>query len=551
MSNEEKPPLAQVTPLKSISIIWLIPISAVLIGVWMIYFHLSSLGPLVVINFETAEGIEAGKTKIKIKNVEVGMVESVDLSNNLEGVAVRARIHKHDEHLLKEDTQFWVVRPRIGKGGISGLGTLFSGAYIELSPGSSAVENYEFIGLDAEPITPAGTPGIHVTLESSGYQALQIGDPVLFHGIDVGRIEHFHFNTRERKVYYNAFIQSPYDNLITTNTKFWEVSGIEIDSSADGIRIQLGTLESMISGGVTFDVPNDLPRGERVTGREFFIIYPNKEAINENRYNYVLNYILLFKDSIRGLKPGAPVEYRGVKIGTVVRTDVNYPEITNVLDQNTLIPVMIAVEPARMGFEDNEDTLPLVEQKITALLKKGLRGALATGNLLTGSKYIELQYGEDIMNSLESFSSYSVIPTLESQFEQIVSKMSKLMDKLNDLPLESVVSSANSSLQQVTTTLVEFQNITAQLETLLKQSTDQNLVGSIQSTLENFRQLSADFSAGSLTHEELQNTLSTMKNTLSELEPLLLQLNQKPNSLIFSNQRNKDIEPKGRNIEDN
>ncbi len=546
MTIAEKIPQAQVTPLKSISIIWLIPIIAVLIGAWMIYFHLSSLGPLVVINFETAEGIEAGKTKIKIKNVEVGLVEGVELSDNLEGVAVTARIHKHDEHLLKTDTQFWVVRPRIGKGGISGLGTLFSGAYIELSPGRLDEESYEFIGLDSEPVTPVGTPGLHITLESSGYQALQIGDPVLFHGLDVGRIEHVHFNTEERTVYYNAFIQSPYDRLITTNTKFWEVSGIEIDSSADGIRIQLGSLETMVSGGVTFDVPKDLPRGELVTEREFFIIYPNKDAINESRYKYALHYILLFKDSIRGLRPGAPVEYRGIKIGTVTRTDVNYPEITNVLDHNTLIPIMITVEPARMGFEDNEGVLPQVEQKIAKLLKEGLRGSLATGNLLTGSKYIELQYDEEgMMSNLATFSGYPVIPTLESQFEQIVSKMSNLMDKLNGLPLVSIVNSADTALQQVTFTLTEFQNTTAQLEILLKQSTEQNLVGSIQSTLENFKQLTADFSEGSLTYEELQSTLRFMKATLAELEPLLLQLNQKPNSLIFSNQKRQDIEPKG------
>ncbi len=546
MSSEESISQAQVTPLKSISAIWLIPITAVLIGIWMIYFHVSSLGPVIVINFETAEGIEAGKTKVKSRNVEVGIVESVELNDKYEGVAVTARIHKHDQHLLKEDTQFWVVRPRIGRGGISGLGTLFSGAYIELSPGISAQENYAFIGLASEPVTPSGTPGLHITLESSGEQALRIGDPILFHGIDVGRIEHVHFNTQERKVYYNAFIQNPYDGLITTNTKFWQVSGIEIDTSADGIRFQSGTLETMISGGVTFDVPKDWPRGEVVTGREFFIIYPNKSAINENRYNHALYYILLFKDSIRGLKPGAPVEYRGIKIGAVTRTDVNYPEITNVLDHNTMIPVMITVEPARMGFEDNEGVLPQVEQKIAKLLKKGLRGSLATGNLLTGSKYIELQYNDEgMMSNLAAFSGYPVIPTLESQFEQIISKMSKLMDKLNGLPLVSIVNSADTALQQVTSTLTEFQTTTTQLEILLKQSNEQNLVGSVQSTLENFKQLAADFSEGSLTHEELQNTLRFMKATLAELEPLLLQLNQKPNSLIFSNQRRQDIEPMG------
>ncbi len=545
MSNENKVPQALVKPLKSISVIWLIPIVAIFIGAWMIFFHLSSLGPLIEINFKTGEGIEAGKTKIKTKNVEVGLVQGIEFNDEIGGVVVTARIHNHDQNLLTKDTQFWVVRPTIGRAGISGLGTLLSGAYIELSPGMSTEEEYEFVGLESEPITPAGTPGLHITLEGGGYRALQVGDPILFHGMDVGRIEHVHFNMKERSVYYNAFIQGPYDGLITSNTKFWEVSGIEIDTSADGIRIETGTLETLISGGVTFDVPKDLPRGELITQREVFTIYPNKDAINVGRYKHVLQFILLFKDSIRGLKPGAPVEYRGIKIGTVTRTDVKYPEITNVLDQDTLIPVMITVEPARMGFEDNESELPRAKQIITALLEKGLRGGLVTGNYLTGSKYIELEYKKSATHKLETFSSYVVIPTIESQLELIISKASKVMDKLNDLPLAPVVNSANTALQQITATLIEFQNTTDQLEILLKQSSDQNLVGSIQSSLENFKQLTADFSEGSLTHEELQSTLRVMKEALAELEPLLTQLNQKPDSLIFSNQKQKDLEPKG------
>lgn len=545
MTNKERTSEAKISPLKSISKIWLVPLVAVFIGAWMVYLHITSQGPLITINFETSEGIEAGKTKIKIKNVEVGMVETVELNENLEGVVITARIQKQDTHLLKQDTQFWVVRPRIGKGGISGLGTLLSGAFIELSPGSSNEENYHFDGLENEPVTPNGTPGLRVTLDSGGYRALEVGDPILFHGIDVGRIEFVYFNTEERTVYYNAFIESPYDRLVTTNTKFWEVNGIEVDLSADGIRIESGTLETLISGGVTFDVPNDMPRGEVVTKREYFTVFPNKDAIYENRYTHGLRYILLFKDSIRGLKPGAPVEYRGIKIGSVVRTDVDYDEIVNVLDRNTLVPIMITIEPGRMGFDDDESALPQVKQEVFNLLKQGLRGGLATGNLLTGNKYIELQYDETLTTDLQYFSSYPVIPTLESQFDQIVRKVGKVMDKLYNLPLEPVIISTDEMLKQLTETLKEFKGSANQLELLLKQSTDQELVAGIKSALDNIKRLTLDFAEGSPTHGELQNTLRYMKEALAQLEPLLTQLNQKPNSLIFSEQKNEDIMPEG------
>ena len=306
--NEQQPLPADVTPLKSISIIWLIPLLAVFIGIWMVYNNITSRGPLVVIAFETGEGIEAKKTKIRTKSVDIGLVEKLELNNKDNNVLVTVRISNKYEHLLMEDTQFWVVRPRVGKTGISGIGTLLSGAYIELAPGFAETIQYEFKGLENEPITQAGTNGIHVTLDSSGNQALQTGDPIMYRGLDVGRIEHVHFNAQERRVYYDAFIETPFDKLITANTKFWALNGFEIDLSAEGVQIQTGTLESLITGGVAFDVPRDTTPGETITERGFFTIYPNMNAIYDSRYKHATTFTLLFKDSIRGLKPNAPVE---------------------------------------------------------------------------------------------------------------------------------------------------------------------------------------------------------------------------------------------------
>ncbi len=537
MSNDKQPYPAQVESLHSISRIWLIPIIAVLIGAWMIYFHLSNQGPSISISFINADGIEAGKTKIKIKNVDIGVVKDIKLSDDLSGVIVTAQIRKHDMHLLKKDAQFWVVRPKIGKGGISGLSTLLSGAYIELSQGFSKEDGRQFKGLENKPVTPAGTAGLHVTLDSRGYRALQIGDLILFHGMNVGRIEYIYFNAKEQIVYYDAFIESPYDKLLTTNTKFWEINGMEVDLSADGFRVESGTLEALISGGITFDVPNDLPRGETITQREYFTIYPNKNAIDENRYKYGLNLILLFKDSIRGLKPDAPVEYRGVRVGTVRRTDINYPEIHNLLQQNTLIPVMISIEPGRIGLADKESNLPITKKEIQRLLKSGLRGSLATGSLLTGRKYIELEYAKGVVHNVSTFNGYLVIPTTENSLDKMIANTSKVM------------TAADKTLIQATRTLKDLQPMVQQLNTLLKQSSDEQLVAQVKKTLQSIDKLSKDFSEGSITNNELQDTLHFLKAALAELEPLLNQLNRKPNSLIFSGNKNKDIEPKGMKLE--
>jgi paraquat-inducible protein B len=200
----------------------------------------------------------------------VGLVEQMILDKDLNGVSVEVRIDVEAKNLLRSDTQFRVVRPKIGKGGVSGLGTLLSGAYTELAAGNAKEVSTEFIGLDTRPVTPIGTPSIHITLDSEGDRAIQVGDPILFHGFKVGRIEFVFFNNDERIVYYNAFIESPYGKLVTTNTKFWQINGFELEMSADGIRAQTGTLETMISGGVSFDVPDDLPRGNVIEERVLY-----------------------------------------------------------------------------------------------------------------------------------------------------------------------------------------------------------------------------------------------------------------------------------------
>lgn len=546
MQTKEEIAHSETGKIKSISIIWLVPFIALLIGAWMLYFQLSHRGDLVTISFENGEGIDAGKTKIKVKNVRVGVVEKVELNDSLNGIIVNARIHNNDKQLLVEDSDFWVVRPKIGKGGITGLGTLVSGAYIELSPGISANKKYTFTGLENAPVTPVGTPGLHITLASDGERALQIGDVILFRGINVGRIEYVHFNAEERTIYYDAFIETPYDELVTVNTRFWEVNGVEVTLSADGIRVQSGTLETLISGGVTFDVPAGMPDGEVVTQREVFTIFPNKDVIDNDQHGKGLQFILLFKDSIRGLKAGAPVEFRGIKIGRVIRTDTAYPEVGHLLNPDSLIPVMINIEPTRIGYKNNDAALKQANEDMLALLKKGLHSSLATGSFLTGSKYITLQYDASRTNTLKHFSGYVVVPTVSNPFDQVVSHFSKLINKVNKLPLGKALNTTDVTLQQLTATLKEVDLVSQQLTLLLKQSSDENLVGNINAALMNIKKLSSDFSTGSVTNEELRNTLSAMQDALTELKPLLMQLNQNPDSLIFGRQQTKDIEPKGR-----
>ncbi|MGX5173007.1 intermembrane transport protein PqiB [Aliikangiella sp. IMCC44653] len=532
-----------------LSAIWLVPLVAVLIGSWMFWYNIATRGAEIKITFDTAEGIEIDTTKIKLRDITVGKVTDLELAPDLNQIILTARLNKDTDKLLKSDTQFWVVKPRVARGGISGLTTILSGAYIELTPGTEGEYQTIFKGLEHPPVTPAGTPGLHITLDSDGLRAMDVGDPILFKGIQVGQIEYVHFNPEERVVYYDTFIESPYDKLITKNTRFWEINGVELDMSADGFKMQTGTLETMLGGGVAFDVPANLPRGEVVTERAYFTIYPNKDAVREQQYRNAQPFILLFKQSIRGLKPGAPVEYKGIRLGSVVRTDINYPEMGDLLDQNALIPVQIKLEPARLGLKDSSEELSKVITQIESSIGKGLHGFLSTGSLLTGSKYIELQFVDGAVNSLQTFGDISVIPTAASELDNLLVSMNNVLSKLEKLPLNELLENASQTLQKIGSTADSFAGAGEGLSQMLHQPESQHLIRNINQALQKLSQVAEDYAHGSKTQQDLGNMLNALEQALKDLSPVLHQLQSQPNSLIFSGSKKQEPQPKAKNKE--
>jgi len=525
--------------------VWLVPLVALVIGAGMTYSHFAGQGPIIEITFVSGEGIQAGTTKVRRKNVEIGEVLDLRLSEDAENVVLSVRIYPHAAELLREDSLFWVVRPRIGTGGISGLSTLLSGAYIELSPGSDEESADRFEGMEKPPVTPLGTPGLHVTLDSAGNRPLNEGDPILFHGMPVGTIEFVFFNNEKRRTYYNAFIAAPYDQLVTAHTRFWFSSGLSVNLSADGIQVEVGSLSTLLGGGVAFDVPDGLPLGDLIRERAYFAIYENEGASREFRYDNALPFMVLFDDSVRGLRPGAPVEYRGVRVGEVVRTDIDYPEIGNLLEPDSRIPVLIEIVPARLGFADDYAVLSEVENRIDELIEGGLRAGLATGNLLTGRKYVELEYFDEAFGTAESFAGYTVIPSIDSSLGMLLANANRALETINRLPLDQVVASAQNALDQAAETLAEFRKSATELEQILADPASQELMGTLNETLMSFQQMVIDFSEGSATNQDLQQSLESLQQTLNELQPVLRNLRRKPNSLIFGGGDEEDLEPRG------
>jgi paraquat-inducible protein B len=307
--NELKPAISTGTRFNPI---WVVPVVAVLVGIYMVVHTMLTEGPEITIQFNTAEGLEAGNTRLRYRDVDIGLVENVSLSEGMDKVLVTVKMDKAAANMLREDTRFWVVRARVGAGAISGLGTILSGAYIQLDPGTgSPSEHGEYVGLEVPPLTPADAPGMRLTLHSEQAGSLGEGDVIVYRGFKVGRIEGVTFDSEKQLVIYDAFIDAPYDQLVTTNTRFWNASGVSISASASGVEVTTGSMETILLGGVAFANLPGLPAGKKVASGATFKLSPSFNEVQEDPYRFRIYYVAQFDQSLRGLKPGAPADRTG------------------------------------------------------------------------------------------------------------------------------------------------------------------------------------------------------------------------------------------------
>lgn len=540
---------ADVESSQIISKFWLIPLVALSIGMWMVYHQWANQGPLINIEFVSASGIEADQTKIKTKDVEIGVVKKVELKPDLSGVIVTARMSPSAEMLLGKDSKFWLVRPRVSLNGVSGLTTLFSGPYITLEPSTEGELSTEFIAFENPPATAAGTPGLQITLNSDEELSFKAGDPIIYKGLKVGEFEDMHFDVDRRIVSYNAFIQAPYHKLITENTKFWNASGMSLDLAANGIEIKTGSIETILTNGVTFGIPEGMSTGKLVTTQASFEIYKDYKSASNKRYKLGVNFVLMIKDSIRGLTVGAPVEYRGLQIGKVIEINLPGAAQSKLLDDEFAIPVLINIQPSRMQQPDDHTGVEIVRTQTLRGIEQGLRASLKIGNIVTGGLYVDLQHYEDAKpEPLSKFLGYNVIPTTSGEFAQITQKVSGVLDNINAIPFAQMSEDASQLMQTFNATAEALKETVDTLDSLLVDVKDQQTSQNINQAAESLTSLLKDYSAGSRTNQELISTMQRFQTTLQQLTPLLQQLNQKPNSLIFSDATQPEVEPKAQSL---
>ncbi|WP_218397909.1 intermembrane transport protein PqiB [Alteromonas lipotrueae] len=540
---------AKVTSTKSISRIWIIPILVVVVGGWMVYQQWKNQGPLITIELQSATGIEVNKTPIKVRDLDVGQVKKITLKPNLDGVLVTARIDANASHLLTDKSEFWVVAPRISFSEVSGLNTLLSGSYIAMAANDSGKEQLNFIALERPPVTPAGTPGLHVILQSDDEFAYKPGDPIIYKGFKVGEFEDAVFNIEERVVYYDAFIEAPYHKLVTENTRFWDVSGVKLKLESSGVKMETGSLETLLANGITFGVPEGVQIGERVVENAFFTIYGDIATASNARYKLAAEYVLLVDESVRGLTVGAPVEYRGIEIGNVTAIN-SFPAVEgNILERDYPIPVIINIYPGKVRQPDTEEGLNAIKQTMRNWLRKDLRATLRMGNVLTGGLFVDLQHVSkpDDSDEIAVLNGYEVIPTVSNEFTQITQKADAILDKINQLPLDDMVSNVLLAVEDMKLAAQSVETASDDFDLLIENVDTELLNTNLNQVLISLDSLLKNYSEGGLSQSEIKETVDTMQDTMRNLQPLLLKLNQSPNSLIFTDSNSSGIEPKAKN----
>lgn len=530
-----------------VSPLWIIPLVALVAGIWMVTQAYLAEGPTITVSFETADGIEAGKTKVKMLAVEVGLVEEITLKEDISGVLATIKLEKEITPFLTEETRFWVVRARVGAAGVSGIGTLLSGAYIEMSPGSSNIPQRAFVGLEKPPLTPAGAPGIRITLVSDR-AVINPGAAILYRGFTAGRIESIDFDAEAGEARYSAFINAPFDDLLNTSTRFWDTSGISLNASTEGVQLNVGSLETLLSGGVAFATPPEMPPGEAVTPNTEFRLYASYDAILSNPYQYGKHYVVSFKQSMAGLVPGASVTFRGIQVGRVERILLKEAALRQDDPEGDPIPVLIYVEPGRLGVPDTPASVEQLHGSVeAAVVSRGLRASLQTANLLTGRQRIEFDYySDDPQQTIGEFENYPTLPSIETGIARLEQQVSTLLTKLNALPLEDTVLGVNKTLGTINGAIVTFQTAADSLLKVLDNKKTQALPAELASALTELRSVLDGFSQDSEVYDNLNSTMGSLRVTLEHVNQLTRELADRPSSVLIPVKRPPDPAPKAR-----
>ncbi len=510
-------------------IVWVIPLLAAAIGAWLAYTTWARKGPTITLTFEAAQGLAPGTSPIKYRDVEMGVVKTVDLTEDLARVVVTAEMKKSAAEHLREGTQFWIESVRLSASGVSGLGTLLSGVYIGMSPGQGKPTR-RFTGLEQAPVLAVSQPGRKFQLRADRLGSLSAGSPIYFRGIPAGEVLGYDLDPDGQGVSIYAFVRAPYDALVRDQSHFWNASGIDMSVGASGLTIRTESLAAIVEGGIAFDTPVSASAGEPSKEGARFGLYPSFERIKEAQFTTRVPFLVYFQGTVGGLAPGAPVNFRGIQVGEVKSVRLEIDATTYAVR----LPVTIDIEPQRIDVVGSMEPLAHHEH-MARFVELGMRAQLRSGNLLTGSQVVALDFFPKTPPAhLTHAGGYAVIPAVPSQTAELMDRATAFIENLSKAPIAQLVSDLRTTVDDVNR-LVGSKAVQDGLGPLLDGA--RATLAQADATLK-----SADGVVGpdSALRYDLANLFQELTKMSRSLRTLADYLERNPNALIFGKGRSGD-----------
>ncbi|RQR67239.1 MCE family protein [Burkholderia sp. Bp9126] len=504
------------------SLVWLVPLIAALIGIGLVIKSVRERGPEITITFHSAEGLEPGKTQVKYKDVEIGMVKAITLSKDLTRVLVDVQLKKESEDFAVKDTRFWIVRPRVGATGVSGLGTLLSGAYIGVDAGRSSDSQTEFTGLETPPAITGDQKGAQYVLRGDSLGSIDIGSPVYYRRVQVGRVVGFSLDKGGTGVTFNVFVNAPYDQYVGENSRWWQASGVDLRLDSSGLKLNTQSLATVILGGIAFQTPPDQTTGATAPNNTTFRLASDETDAMRDPDGPPLQVVMDFNQSLRGLAVGAPVDFRGIVLGEVTNIGIDYDPKT----KNFTMPVTMNIFPERLGrrFRESIESKgePARREIVERLVTRGLRGQLRTGNLLTSQLYVALDFFPKAPAvKIDAARVPLELPTIPNELEELQVQVAEIAKKLDKVPFEQIGKNLNS-------TLANADRLFKQLDSQVMPETRDTLAAAKQT----FSAAEATLQQDSPMQSDVRGALKELTRTLQSLNALSDYLERHPESLL-------------------
>jgi paraquat-inducible protein B len=528
--TDETPPSARSRPRRWFSWIWIAPLLAVGIVIWLAIRALADRGPMITISFGDAEGIQAGDTKIRHKDVDLGTVESIYLSRDMSRVFVRARMRRSVTPHLTASTRFWIVRPRVGIGGISGLSTLVSGSYIEMYPGNGKPQR-SFVGLDEPAALTPNMPGRSFTLRTDDLGSLTGGSPISYRGVPVGEVEGFQLDASGKQINIYAFIRAPYEQFVTPQTRFWNSGGIDVAVGVQGLRFRASSWQQLISGGVSFDTPDAALNTTESEAGSAFRLYQNQYDAQRDPRGRTLVYRVNFAGGAGDVGPGTGVQLQGEEVGHVTEARLQFDDAS----QSLITRVTLEIDPTRVEIVHRRadaagDPAAALSARLEKLVARGLRAHLVAANFLTGAKVVSLDMVHDAPPArIEQVDGVAELPTTSAT--DISAILASVQSVLHHIDAAAAGPELGHAVKELDRTLTNLDHVTAEVEPQIKP-----LMAALRETAEaaqrTLQAANSVLGTSAANGADLPRLIRELTETARSLRDLTDYLDRHPESLI-------------------